>query len=312
MQKASNGATLARSGRWARRWLRPRISLRFLLILTAVVAVLLGRHLHRARQQERAVAIILKAGGSVRYDYQDEPVSPIAWVGAWLPKWLHEPFGVDFFHSVVEVDMVGRRRYGIWGSLGTELAPIDSPSVEFLAGTPRLKKLTLHGRQVTDESVAHIVRLRHLESLSCFGAGASLSDVGFAKLGGFSKLRVLRLSDCEVTDASLEVTSRFQDLKSLRLHSPHLTDEGVCHLGKLVGLDALSVGNPEHPEWITDDSLESLLDISPPLALTLDQVRPSSDLKTKLLAKSPPIPPPNRVSPSQSTTQNQLQHQPKN
>ncbi|MEL6107806.1 MAG: hypothetical protein AAFU85_17415 [Planctomycetota bacterium] len=305
MQQAGNGARPAQSGRRGRRRFRPRISLRFLLMLTTVVAFFLGRHLHRAQQQERAVATILDAGGSVRYDYQEEPMSPINWVGVWLPKWIQEPLGDDFFHSVVEVDMVNRRPYGVWGPLGTGFAPIDFPPLDFLAGMPHLKKLMLHSSQVTDESVAHIRQLRHLESLSCFGAGTWLSDVGFARLGGLSKLQVLRLPDCDVTDASLELTSRFQDLESLRLHSPHLTDEGVRHLGKLVALNALSVGNPEHPEWITDDSLVCLLDIASPLALTFDGVRPSPDLKAKLLAKSPPILPPNRVSPSQPLTQTQ-------
>ena len=87
-----------------RRWLQ--FSLRTLFILTALLAVWLGFYVKRVRDQRETVAAILKAGGTVAYDYQSPPkVSP----GGPLyptarppgPSWLRNLIGEDYFVTVV-------------------------------------------------------------------------------------------------------------------------------------------------------------------------------------------------------------------
>ena len=51
-----------------RRWFQ--FSVRFLLLLTAAVAVWLGFTMKRVRDKEEAVRAIHDLGGTVRYDYQ--------------------------------------------------------------------------------------------------------------------------------------------------------------------------------------------------------------------------------------------------
>src|SRR5262245_20190172 len=92
-----------------RRWLR--FNLRTLLIMITLLCVWLAMQFNSARRQKEAVAAILKAGGSVAFDYQiasssvesdflviDRDAAP-----RW-PQWLRRVFGDDFFRTAIQVD----------------------------------------------------------------------------------------------------------------------------------------------------------------------------------------------------------------
>ena len=86
-----------------------RFSLRAFLGGVTLFCILLAWQLHRAKQQKEAVAAIQAAGGWVHYDYQrpdslSGTIDPQA--RPWEPKWLLTLVGIDFFHDVVEVNMV--------------------------------------------------------------------------------------------------------------------------------------------------------------------------------------------------------------
>ena len=107
METQSIGDTTTPKRSWIRGMLRPRVSLRFLLLLTTFVAVWIGLHLQRTRRQQDSIAAILDYGGWIRYDYQmkaDGSYDPKA--SSWVPGWLLDLAGADFFHSVVEVNFV--------------------------------------------------------------------------------------------------------------------------------------------------------------------------------------------------------------
>ncbi len=83
-----------RSGKIAR-WLRrcSRLSVRALLALILVIAVVLGWVAYRARLQRAAVAAILDAGGQVFYKDQStsyDPATASLTVSSepWAPRWL--------------------------------------------------------------------------------------------------------------------------------------------------------------------------------------------------------------------------------
>src|SRR4051812_25186139 len=91
-------------GRRGRRWLA--LSVRVLMVLVVLLAVVLARVTNRARAQRRAVATIRAAGGEIIYDFQstgrgssrDGPdVVPAG------PRWLRHILGDEYFQDVVEV-----------------------------------------------------------------------------------------------------------------------------------------------------------------------------------------------------------------
>src|SRR5688500_10507473 len=53
-----------------RRWMQ--FSLRSLFVVTALLAVWIGYHVNRARNQQKAVETVLRLGGTLYFDYQLE------------------------------------------------------------------------------------------------------------------------------------------------------------------------------------------------------------------------------------------------
>ena len=95
--------TTARRFHW-RRFIQFR--LRTLLILTTIIAILLGWWSHKARQQREAVAAVQAARGRIQYDFQNRKLKePPRW-----PKWLVSGIGVDYFANVHGVDLVFNRQ----------------------------------------------------------------------------------------------------------------------------------------------------------------------------------------------------------
>src|SRR4051812_27595650 len=98
---------------WWRR-LRLRLSVRALMVVVLVLGGAFGwiAHLARlARVQRDAVAAIRKAHGSVLYDWQMEGEEVRVIPGTnrisnevpWVPKWLVDRLGVEYFGDVSQV-----------------------------------------------------------------------------------------------------------------------------------------------------------------------------------------------------------------
>lgn len=76
-----------------------RLSLRGLMLLVLVIAAPLGWIVHRAHIQRDAVAAIVRAGGTVRYDPQyknGKPVNAPLRTPGWMAAWV----GVDYLDTV--------------------------------------------------------------------------------------------------------------------------------------------------------------------------------------------------------------------
>ena len=82
-----------------RRWFQ--FSLRTLMIFTMACAVgagWLGKKIERKRNERDAVAVILKLGGIVMYEYQTMPGAPPPQPPG--PAWLRSLLGENFFSEV--------------------------------------------------------------------------------------------------------------------------------------------------------------------------------------------------------------------
>ena len=167
-----------------------RFSLRTFLILVALIGVGLGVHLHRAKTQQAAVEAIRDYGGWVRYDYQfptaefdhtdfdPEATSPV-------PRWLLDAVGIDFFHSVVQVNL----NYTTDGGMRMENHNPSDEALQHVGKLPEVRVLLLSETQATDESLRHIGRLRKLEMLYMWDAvKVSDDELAMELVGGGVKL----------------------------------------------------------------------------------------------------------------------------
>jgi hypothetical protein len=251
-----------------RRWCQ--FSLRSLLLVTLVICAWLGRHCHNARRQQDSVAAIARLGGWVYYDYQlaNGRIDPKA--ESWVPGSLRSALGVDFFHSVVEMNMVYSRE----GDRADASQRRSDEAISHLKGLPHLEGLYLCDIQVTDEGLKEVGRLRRLERLYMWDA-RRVSDAGIAHLKNLKTLRQVHCSDSRIGDESLRVLGRLPRLEKLSLQGNNLTDEGLAHLKGLSQLKRLTVGLGKTK--ITDAGLAHLANLKNLQQLGLQRTDVTSD-----------------------------------
>jgi Leucine-rich repeat (LRR) protein len=172
-----------------RRWLR--FSLRTLLVFVLVLSVPLGWfawRLDKARRQREVVEAILKAGGSVVYDYQLDKDGRPNGGEPMTPAWLRKSLGDDFFREVMWVNF--------------HLTQVTDAGLEYIKGLNNLEELDLGNTQVTDAGLEHFKGLNSLEGL--WLDNTQVTDAGLKHLKGMTNLRELYLNDTQVTDESVE------------------------------------------------------------------------------------------------------------
>src|SRR5690242_6517306 len=79
---------------------RRGLSLKMLMLAVLVVGGGLGWIVHKAHVQREAVAAILKAGGRVQFDWEDDRHG----LAPGRPGWLRTHLGPGFFEEVTYVD----------------------------------------------------------------------------------------------------------------------------------------------------------------------------------------------------------------
>jgi hypothetical protein len=205
-----------------RRWFR--FSVRTLLILVAIVSVGFGWLGHKMRQGERQreiVEMIKKLRGSVTYDYEfDSEGFEAAHPKPPAPAWLAKLLGIDFFASVVAVNVDGSSFR-------------DSDWMHIL-GLTELERLSLGGTQITDAGLMHLYRFTKLKLLNLHDT--QITDAGLVHLRALPVLQRLTLNRTKVTDAGLVHLRDLTHLQVLFLGSTSTTDAGLIHLHGLTRL----------------------------------------------------------------------------
>ena len=220
-----------------RRWFR--FSLRALLVVMTVLCVWLGFKVNAARRQREAVAAILKAGGTVAYDYQLVTQSNgkkviDATASLTVPVWLRSLFGDDFFCSPVSVVMsrcvIDESHFLQLGNLET-VTSVKLTSVRIISSKDGLR------RSVQDSDLAALGKMTQLQSLEL--RNAKIEGFGFAPLANSRHLRTVTFTDNNVYPTPLEVLERFGKINSLE----HLSLDGCsiddAELSKLRNLSNL-------------------------------------------------------------------------
>jgi hypothetical protein len=206
------------------RWLRPRFSLRALLVGVTVACLVGGYWMNRAIRQRTAVRrfYVLTAARTepgyedlvtmgYRYRGKDQYYKPI------VPKWLH-PWR----------DLVGEEAFGeVTGVQLIETAATDA-DLRLLRDVPTVERVLLSRTQVTDEGIGHLLECPKLRYLAF--DGLPITDRGIARLTELTELDCLSLSGTKVTDGGLEHLARLPKLKELWLRNTAVTDAGFRRL----------------------------------------------------------------------------------
>lgn len=220
----------------ARRW--KQFSLGTAFIFLTMLCVLFGPWSDRAHRQRRAVAVISRLGGSVAYrgevwhDFRR---------GDWIPVWLKNFIGRDFFDPVTIVLLSSE-----------EFHDADLVCLEEL---PEVEEIWI-AESITDAGLDHLRGMTKLEVINLYGPG--FTDAGLRKLRGFRELRSLTAENAKFTDDGLRELTRHRKLTTLHLYSDDnrspITDVGFRHLLELRNLDELILD----ADKISEDAVEEL------------------------------------------------------
>jgi hypothetical protein len=273
-----------RRGRWF------SYSLRTMLLVVTLLALVLGRWVNSSREQRIAVDTIRNHFPHHRceYDYELERFrgvggftaiagvsnSPASAPRNWIPRFLRDRLGKDYFHSIESVvfgetfyatDRPGPEKNaaawkaisGIWNlrQLTSYLEPDDS-DLAHLAGLRHLNHVDLMiCPDITDESLVWLSRVPNLETLTL--TGGQFTPSGFAHLARLRHLKSLQLVSplhsrsqpraqgaVDITDADLEQIAQLTGLEELTLRSSGISDRGLARLATLTGLKKVEIASP--------------------------------------------------------------------
>jgi hypothetical protein len=143
-----------------------RFSIRTLLIVTAVVAVVLAFLSHRAVKQQRGRDWVASQNGHFMFSHKYDPITDEWDRKATLsaPDWLVDAFGIDYFDSVdsvildnKEVDDLSRLAdLQSLRSLAIYIEIDDKLSFAPLAELPKLRHLSLAYTNISAERLAKL------------------------------------------------------------------------------------------------------------------------------------------------------------
>jgi Leucine Rich repeat len=225
-----------------RHWLR--ISIRILIVLVLIVGVCLGWMVRATRIQREAVEAIYKAGGKVSYDWEWKYGVHLPGGKPFVPRWLVDLLGPDYFGDVVYV-------YLDKGGSATDLLHVGHLT--------QVENVVLNGSFVTDAGLTHLSGLTRLSSLTL--DSSRVTDLGLSHLEGLTKLAGLYLDRTQITDAGLSHLVGLTKLVVLSVNDTHVTDAGLVHLKGLTKLAYFNLRDTQ----VTDAGMESLKQALPTL-----------------------------------------------
>jgi hypothetical protein len=195
-----------------------RMSLRTMMVLVLILAVLLGWRVNKARQQTKAVAVVKSHGGWVHYDYEFVGGKLTPGREPWAPHWLRKILGDELFQEIEYVSLVYDDSTGTRHD-NKNVSTCDDVLAQ-LASQPGINQLLLHGTQATDEGLKHVGKMATLEALFIWDA-TSITDAGVAHLAGLKNLKKIHISRSRITDESLVLMSSLPRIEELSLQEGH-------------------------------------------------------------------------------------------
>lgn len=221
-------------------------------------------------------------GGWTYYDYQIANQKYLPNSHPWEPAWLLAIVGPDFFHNVVEVNMV----YNDDGSKRLDNKLVTDDLKAHLPALVGLKELLLYESQATDDCLSVVGQVRSLEKILMWDA-TNVTDVGAAHLRNLPRLKFIHLSKSQITDESLRIFGTMFQLEGLSLQENRFTDQGLAQLKNLHQLNILWVDLGATN--ITDKGLESLMGLTKLKELGIQKTAVTPEGVAKLKAANPGV-----------------------
>ncbi|MES2790795.1 MAG: M56 family metallopeptidase [Planctomycetota bacterium] len=111
----------------------------------------------------------------------------------------------------------------------------------YLQKFPQLRSLSLTRGQATDQGLANLKSLQHLESV-CLMSAWGITDAGIAHVAALPSLKKFCTHEAQqLTDESLRHLSQAKHLSSLMIGGGRFTDAGLQHLSAMKELTSLGV-----------------------------------------------------------------------
>jgi hypothetical protein len=238
-----------------------RFSLRTFLLVVTALCIWLGVKVNQARRQKEAVEALLESGANVRYMHQRDDTNPTEFDSSkdlGVPAWLRKLGGDDFFQTVALVQLAEM---------------VTDQDLAHLAALPHLE--CLHFSQesyqeisVTDAGLCHLPRPDRLIVLAA--PNTLIGDDFLKRLAGATALETLHLSGTRITNEGLRSLPRLPKLKYLGLSYTSVSDAGVkAALDHPSSLEILWLEGTH----ITDASLALLKDAKRLMFVSLDRTR---------------------------------------
>ncbi|EMI18805.1 putative secreted protein [Rhodopirellula maiorica SM1] len=209
--------------------IRSQISIRIMLLLTAVIAVVLAYYANGLRKRKVAMQTVVSLGGS-----GDGPLEG----SEWLRYLLDDD---DFFREISRLSVsYDTTNYDVKRPIGDiELAA----AIDCLPSPNRLNVLRLDGSAVSDDGLYCLKVLSNLESLSL--RKTLITDAGLQRITHCVKLKELNLSQTAIDGRGLRSLARLQQLEQLDLSHTRVTEYELLHLPELKNLQGLDLaGTP--------------------------------------------------------------------
>ncbi len=238
-----------------RRWL-PRFGLKSMLVVTTLMAVVLGmfaREMLRAQQQDRLIAALEESGsGDIGFSVAAEYEMGLLGEGE-LADWFAIKCHPSFGSRASRIALIDRGHGHFAGRLDKLLEPTSAHAqIGKLRG---LKELQITGLRLTDEVVENIGTLGKLRRLSLLGC--ELPPKSLDRWADSLDLDFLELRNCGIRDVDLDGLERMVSLETLILFDNPITDAGMVTMTTLANLRELDLSRTK----IKGDGLDCLAEL---------------------------------------------------
>ena len=220
---------------------RLRYSLRFVLVATTILALVIAYFADCARNERAALAAINESGGWVTYDHEyDSSQHYVRNADSKAPTVLVDVLGRHWFDRIVtasgltsefgDTELATLSRLSKLRSVSNNHAWAGSQIATISMNHSRVYELPkeIGDSEITDVGLSHLANCKSLESIAL--RGDSMTNTGIEHLSELPNLKYLAISSLRVTDESIDALARMTELETLVATETRISKDGFIRL----------------------------------------------------------------------------------